>query len=168
MSSNFLYAAGSQPGRIAVARGAIFLIFWLMISGGGGALIAVGIVAISISTWISIRLLPDAALRMRPFAAARLALHVLLQSATAGVDVARRAFDPRLSLRLGFVVFPLRLPNGYARGAFCALSSLQPGALPAGTDADDRLVVHCLDTEQPVAANMTAEQSLFVGALRDD
>jgi multicomponent Na+:H+ antiporter subunit E len=93
---------------------------------------------------------------------------VLLQSATAGVDVARRALDPRLSLRLGFVVLPLCLPTGFARNAFCALSSVQPGALPAGTDANDGLVVHCLDTEQTVAANMAAEQSLFVMALHDD
>jgi multicomponent Na+:H+ antiporter subunit E len=167
MSSNFLDAAGPQRVRIAVARGAFFSVFWLMISGGG-TLLAVGIVAVMISTWLSIRLSPDAELRMRPFAAARLASHVLIQSATAGVDVARRVFDPRLSLRLGFVVFPLRLPSGFAREAFCALSSLQPGALPAGTDANDTLVVHCLDTEQPVAANMAAEQSLFIGALRDD
>lgn len=167
MSSSFLDGAGPQPVHIVAARGAFFLVFWLMISGGG-ALLAVGIVAVVIATWISVRLLPAAALRIRPFAAARLAVHVLSQSATAGVDVARRAFDPRLSLRLGFVASPLCLAAGSARNAFCALSSLQPGALPAGTDANDRLVVHCLDTEQPVAANMATEQNLFVRALRDD
>ena len=105
---------------------------------------------------------------MRPFAATRLALRVLLQSVVAGLDVAWRAFDPTLSLRPGFVAFPLRLPAGPACSAFCALSSLQPGALPAGTDSNDMLVVHCLDIAQPVAANMAAEEGLFVRALRDD
>ena len=105
---------------------------------------------------------------MRSFPAVRLAVRVLRQSVVAGLDVARRAFAPILSLHLGFVVFPLRLPIGPARSAFCALSSLQPGALPAGTDTNDRLVVHCLDIEQPVAANMAADETLFVRAFSDD
>ena len=105
---------------------------------------------------------------MRSFPAARLAVRVLRQSVVAGLDVARRAFAPILSLHLGFVVFPLGLPSGPARSAFCALSSLQPGALPAGTDPNDRLVVHCLDVEQSVAANMAAEEALFARALSYD
>jgi multicomponent Na+:H+ antiporter subunit E len=167
MLSTFLRGASTQLVRIAIARGAIFFAFWLMISGGSGTLLAVGIVAVTIATWISVRLLPDAGLRLRPFGMARLAVHVLRQSAIAGADVARRVFHPVLALHLGFIVLPLRLPISFARSAFCALSSLQAGALPAGTDANDRLMVHCLDIEQPVAANMAAEQTLFVRALRD-
>ena len=105
---------------------------------------------------------------MRSFPAARLAVRVLRQSVVAGLDVALRAFAPILSLHLGFVVFPLRLPSGSARSAFCALSSLQPGALPVGIDRNDRLVVHCLDIEQPVAANMAVDETLFVRAFSDD
>jgi multicomponent Na+:H+ antiporter subunit E len=167
MLSTLLHGASTQLVRIAVARSAIFFAFWLMISGGSGTLLAVGIVAVTVATWISVRLLPGAGLRLRPFGAARLAVRVLRQSAMAGADVARRVFEPALSLHLGFIVLPLRLPTGFARSAFCALSSLQAGALPAGTDANDKLVVHCLDIEQPVAANMAAEQTLFLRALSD-
>ena len=105
---------------------------------------------------------------MRSFPAARLAVRVLRQSVVAGLDVAWRAFAPILSLHLGFVVFPLRVPTGPVRSAFCVLSSLQPGALPAGTDPNDMLVVHCLDIGQPVAVNMAAEETLFVRAFSDD
>lgn len=105
---------------------------------------------------------------MRSFPAAWLAVRVVRQSVVAGLDVARRAFAPVPPLHLGFVVFPLRLPTGPARNAFCAVSSLQPGALPAGTDPNDRLVVHCLDIDQPVAANMAAEETLFVRIFSDD
>jgi multicomponent Na+:H+ antiporter subunit E len=63
----------------------------------------------------------------------------------AGVDVARRALDPRLPLRPGFVTYAPRLPPGGARDAFCALASLMPGTLPADTNEDGTLLVHCLD-----------------------
>jgi len=139
-----------------------------MISGGEGTLLAVGLIAAALATWISIHLFPPGALRMRPLAGATLAVHVLRQSIVGGMDVARRAFDPMLSLRSGLVVCPLHLPFGPARSAFCALSSLQPGALPAGTDPNGMLVVHCLDVEQSVAANMAAEEALFARALSYD
>ena len=168
MLGTLLDSANRPLARIAAVRAAIFLAFWLMISGGQGMLLAVGLFAVALATWTSVRLLPAAGWRMRSFPAARLAVRVLRQSVVAGLDVARRAFAPILSLHLGFVVFPLRLPIGPARSAFCALSSLQPGALPAGTDPNDRLVVHCLDIGQPVAVNMAAEETLFVRAFSDD
>jgi len=139
-----------------------------MISGGQGMLFAVGLFAVVLATWTSVCLLPAPGWRVRGLPAARLAMRILSQSVVAGLDVGRRAFTPILLLHLGFVVFPLRLPIGPARSAFCALSSLQPGALPAGTDPNDRLVVHCLDIEQPVAANMAADEILFVRAFSDD
>ena len=62
--------------------------FWLMISGGKGALFAVGFVAVAIATWTSLRLLPDGGSRIRPFAAVALAFHILRQSVVAGLGVA--------------------------------------------------------------------------------
>jgi multicomponent Na+:H+ antiporter subunit E len=91
-------------------------------------------------------------------------LHFLRQSAISGLEVAWRAFDPRLSLRPGFVVCPLRLPSGGKRSAFCALSSLLPGTLPTGFGANGAMIVHCLDTERPVAASFAAEETLFIKA----
>ena len=64
--------------------------------------------------------------------------------------------------------YRLQLPEGGARSAFQALSSLLPGSLPTGTDADGALVVHCLDTREPVAANLAAEEALFMRATGHD
>jgi multicomponent Na+:H+ antiporter subunit E len=147
---------------------AFLFAFWLMISGGTGTLLAVGLVAVALAAWTSLGLLPAGGWHVRPFAAATLAVHVLRQSVVAGLDVAWRAFNPLLSLQPGFVVFPLQLPIGSLRSAFCALSSLQPGALPAGTNEIDQLIVHCLDVEQPVVASMAAEETLFMRALHHD
>jgi multicomponent Na+:H+ antiporter subunit E len=97
-----------------------------------------------------------------------LALRFVRQSVVSGTEVAWRALNPRLRLRPGFVVYPLRLSPGGARSAFCALSSLLPGTLPTGTDDNGALLVHCLDVDQPIAANLASEESVFIRALGHD
>ena len=96
-----------------------------------------------------------------PLALAAAVLRTLGQSVVAGIDIALRALDPRLPLRPGFVVYPARLPPGPARNVFCVLASLAPGTLPAGMDADGAIIVHCLDSGQPVAAQLAAEEQLL-------
>jgi multicomponent Na+:H+ antiporter subunit E len=139
-----------------------------MISGWAPADLPVGPAAVTGATWTSLRFLPPrgSAFRLAPFAA--LAASFLRQSVVSGTDVAWRALNPRLKLRPGFVACPLRLPEGGERSAFCALSSLMPGALPTGTDEHGALLVHCLDVAQPVAANLAAEERLFIRAVCGD
>ena len=149
-------------------RAAIFLGFWLMVSGPSLADLPVGLAAVAAATWLSLRLLPAGKSRPRPVFLAALALRFVRQSVVSGTDVAWRALDPNLSLRPGFVAYPLRLPPGGARSAFCALSSLLPGTLPTGVDENGALLVHCLDVDQPVAANLAEEEALFMRALGHD
>ena len=154
---------GGDPGLVRAAglRGIGFLVFWVLLSGGDPADLAVGIFAAGAATWASLRLLPPTNGRLRPLALARLALRFLVQSVVAGADVARRALHPRLPLRPGFVVYPTRLPEGPARQAFASLMSLLPGSLPAGADAAGGMLIHCLDTGQPVTAQLAEEEALF-------
>lgn len=154
--------------KVAAARAALFLGFWLMISGWSPADLPVGLAAVAAATWLSLRLLPGGESRPRPVFLAALALRFIRQSVVSGIEVAWRALNPRLPLRPGFVAYPLHLPPGGARSAFCALSSLLPGTLPTGTDENGVLLVHCLDTGQPVAANLAAEETLFTRALGHD
>ncbi len=42
---------------------------------------------------------------------------------------------------------------------------LLPGSLPCGFDADGAVLLHCLDTSQPVAAGIAAEEARFAAAL---
>jgi len=156
-----------SPARIAV-RTLLFFGFWLMISGGAPADLPVGVAAAAAAAAVSLRLLPAGASRLRLGAIAALALKFLRQSIVSGTDVAWRALHPRLQLRPGFIAYPLHLPLGGGRSAFCALSSLLPGTLPTGTDESDALLVHCLDTTQPVAANLAAEENLFMRVLGHD
>jgi multicomponent Na+:H+ antiporter subunit E len=81
----------------------------------------------------------------------------LWKSVVAGWDVARRALDPRLPLRTGFVSYPARF-RGPARNAFASYSSLLPGTLPVEDDGET-LIYHCLDIGQPVAAELAVEET---------
>ncbi len=162
--------ASSSAGlpRAAVARAAFFLAFWLMISGWAPTDLPVGLAAVALATWTSLRFLPPTASRFRLASLALLTGSFLRQSVVSGADVAWRALQPNLKLKPGFIACPLRLPAGSERNAFCALSSLMPGTLPTGTDEQGALLVHCLDIGQPVAANLKAEERLFIRAVGFD
>jgi multicomponent Na+:H+ antiporter subunit E len=153
--------------------------FWLLLAGpslsetpasgffaGVAADLVVGLLASALATGVSLRLLPPAAERLRVGALARFAGHFVWQSVVAGFDVARRALDPRLPLKPGYVAFPTGLPPGTGRSAFVAITSSVPGTLSVGTDRAGNLVYHCLDLDQPVAASLARDEALLrrVGA----
>jgi multicomponent Na+:H+ antiporter subunit E len=155
------------PLRAAALRALGFLALWAMLSGGDPADLPAGIVATLAAAWASIRLLPPGTGRLRPVSLIRFALRFLGQSAVAGIDVARRALDPRLPLRPGFVIYRTGLPEGPARHTFTSLMSLLPGTVPVGTDESGGLLIHCLDVGQPVAAQLAAEEAVFGRAIGD-
>jgi len=158
--------------RAVLLRGAGFFGFWLLLakpSAGswppaGWTDVAVGLLATALATWTSLRLLPPGPGRIRYGALFRLAGRFLWQSLVAGIDVARRVFDPRLPLEPGYLAYPVRLPDGPRRAAFGALTSLMPGTLPVGDDADGALVYHCLDLPQPIASGLARDEALMTEA----
>ena len=154
----------SRPLLAVLVRGAGFLAFWLVLIGVDAGHLVIGLVTAAAATWSSLHLLPAGSLRLSPVAIPALVLRFLWQSVVAGWDVARRVMDPRLPVRPGFVVYPVGLPAGPARNAFTALTSLLPGTVPAGDDAEG-LVYHCLDVEQPVVAQLAAEEAVLRRAL---
>src|SRR5262247_330930 len=161
-------APARAPGATAViARAAWFLGLWLVLAGADLADLPAAALAVVAATWTSLRLLPPGGSRRSPIAVARLAVRFLYQSVVAGLDVARRALDPRLPLRPGFVAYPVRFPPGTARNAFTTLTSLLPGTVPAGEEGGD-LLYHCLDVDQPVVSQLAAEEAALSRALRDD
>jgi multicomponent Na+:H+ antiporter subunit E len=149
-----------------IVRLAGFFGLWLVIAGAGGIVdLAVGAAAAAVATWASLDLLPPGQWGLRPLALAGFVLRFLRQSIVAGVDVALRALSPRLPLQPGFVVYRPRCAPGPSRDAFCTVTSLLPGTLPSGPDDSGRLVVHCLDTSQPVAEQLTVEEAKLATTL---
>jgi multicomponent Na+:H+ antiporter subunit E len=157
--------------RAALLRGAGFLGSWLLLARPtdvAWADVGVGLLAASLATWASLRLLPPGPARLRFRALPRLVARFLWQSLVAGLDVARRVFDPRLPINPGYLAYPVRIPEGPRRAAFGALTSLMPGTLPVGEDRDGSLVYHCLDLEQPIAASLACDEALVADVQGGD
>lgn len=122
---------------------------WLVLTGSlAPGDLAMGAVAAGLGAWVGARLLP-AAPRLRWGALWRLPGQMLV----AGTDVAWRAVTLRIAP--GLVPHAPGL-TGTERDAFLAVSALLPGTVPAGPG-----MIHAIDTTQPVAAQMAAEEARY-------
>ena len=151
----------------AIARAAGFFGFWLVLTGlnpaercggaGGGGDCHVGKPAVVAG---GLRWSACALLRRPGSCCASCIIPSPPESTWRGARARSRA-----RLRPGFIVYQPRLPPGPARNAFCTITSLLPGSLPSGPDATRGIVVHCLDTSQPVAEQLAAEEALLIEAF---
>ncbi len=140
------------------ARGAIFLLFWLVLTGAASKDLPPGLAASVFAAWISRRLMPVLPVQIKPLRLPAFCARFIGQSVSAGIDIAQRVFDPALPLHPGIVACALAYPAGADRQAFCTLISLQPGTLPLGYGEDGSLLLHCLDATQPVAQQVAREE----------
>ena len=148
-----------------LTRGVAFFVLWMVLmQSTQPADLAVGVFATLGATWLSRHLLAPTAGHLRFGSLFALLPHFIWESVRAGIDVARRAFDPRLPLRTGFVNCPLDFPPGLARNTFATITSLMPGAVSADA-TDDALIYHSLDTTQPVVEALWKEEKLLARAL---
>lgn len=138
-------------------RAAGLFVLWSVLIGLKPVDAAAGALAALAAARLSLYLLPAGSLSVRPLALLALIPHFLWQSVVAGVDVARRAFAPRLQLRPGFALYRARLPRGARRNAFTAYTSLLPGTVPC-VDTDEGIVYHCLDVDGPVTEELAREE----------
>ena len=149
-----------------LGRGLGLFGLWLALFGADAAGMIVGAATAAAATWASLRLLPPGAAQLRPGALVALVGTFLWQSVVAGMDVAWRAFAPRLPLQPGYARHRLSLPAGPRRSAFLALASLLPGSLPAEVVGDGTVLIHALDLRRPVAREFAAAESRFAGVRR--
>jgi multicomponent Na+:H+ antiporter subunit E len=77
----------------------------------------------------------------------------LWRSLQGGVDVARRAFHPRMPITPELLDYPLRLPPGLPRVMLANIVSLLPGTLSATLNREV-LKIHVLDGEAALLANL--------------
>ncbi len=121
-------------------------LWWILAEGEGGGW-GFGLAFALLAALASLPLLPPAPwpplgptlrglLRFIPF--------FLWQSLQGGVDVARRAFHPRLPLAPAIIHYPLSLAPGWPRIFFLNTISLLPGTLAVSLQGD-RVQVHLLD-----------------------
>ena len=156
--------AGRPPLGALLARGLGYFLLWCAMIGVTTLDAVVGALTAAVAAWISLHLLPVGMLPIRPIPLLLLVPHFLWQSVVAGVDVARRAFDPRLPVRPGFIRYASRLAPGARRNAFTSYTSLLPGTVPCG-DEEGEIVFHCLDVRQPIAAQLAEEERRLTQVL---
>jgi multicomponent Na+:H+ antiporter subunit E len=157
----------SRPSMISlIIRFSGFFLLWLTLIGAEPKHWPFGLVAACAATFASARFWPASSGLSVP-GVAGFGLRFLPQSVMAGLDVARRAFSPDPGLRPGIVTHETTLPPGMARDGLTAVMSLQPGKLPVGGVDGDALPVHCLDTRQPVAAEMAADEAAYRRMFRE-
>lgn len=157
----------AAPGRTraALSRGVALFALWLVLmQSAKPADLLIGVLAAWVATYVSLRLLPPTAGRVRFLRLMALLPRFLWQSLRAGFDVAYRAFAPSLPLRTGFIEYRTGFPRGQARNNFATITSLMPGTVPSG-DGPDTIEFHCLDVEQPVVAQMQEEERRLARAL---
>lgn len=136
--------------RAAPLRLAGFTFLWWVLSEGVLADWPLVSLFALLATTSSLVLLPPASVRLRPLGLVRFLPYFLWQSLLGGLDVARRAFSPRLPLSPGFTEYPLKLRSEAARVFFVWTVSLMPGT--ASTELlEGTLKLHVLDTAQGVA-----------------
>ena len=145
-------------------RFAFLLVVWLILTANAPSAWVVGVFVSAGATWLSLRLLPPARLGVRPTAVLALLPGFLWGSFRGGIDVARRAFDPRLRLNPCWIRYPLRLQGGSARVSLGNMLSLMPGTLGAGCSGD-ALLVHCLDDDLAGSATIAGEEARIARSL---
>ena len=150
---------------VALARGVGFLLLWLLLKPSAKpADLTFGLAVTIAVTLLSLRLYAPLHGRLHLGSMLALMPHFVWQSILGGIDVARRAFDPRLPMEPGFVACPLDFPEGLARNTFAVVTSLMPGTVPCG-DENGVLIYHCIDIRQPVVQQLWAEEKLLARAI---
>jgi multicomponent Na+:H+ antiporter subunit E len=119
-------------------------LWWIIVQGRADAWL-VGLPAIAIASWASIRLggneLPGLSLRgLVAFTAI-----FLRESVSGGIDVARRTLGPGLRIEPGFYRYHLHINHPAARVLLVNCIGLLPGTLAADLDGD-HAELHLLDT----------------------
>lgn len=152
------FAAPEAPfwARAVVAgrRLTFFAALWLILTRDEA--VPLGVAVVPAASWLSLKLLP-ATRPVRLLALLVMAPRFVRRSLLGGVDVARRALDPRLPLNPGWIEIPIDLPDG-GRVALGGELSLMPGTLAAGSDRG-RLLVHVLDRDQDIEGAVRAEEA---------
>jgi len=157
----------TETWHAVLGRSGAFFALWVVLIGTSLSDLFAGVPVSAAATWVSLALLPPGRQRVRLTALFLLIPHFLWKSVVAAWDVARRALDPRLPLRTGFVAYPVRFRSPLARNAFASYTSLLPGTLPVEDDGET-LLYHCLDIEQPVAAELATEETALARAVGND
>lgn len=151
------FVVSRHRGLVFLKRFAMLVVFWLALTSNGPSAWFVGALSSAVAAAISLRLLPPKGYEVRLRTVLGQTPGFLWRSLLGGIDVAFRAFHPRLPISPAWLVYPVRLPPGAPRVWLGNVVSLVPGTLAAG-GSGEALYVHCLDSEGPAGGRIAAEE----------
>jgi multicomponent Na+:H+ antiporter subunit E len=149
--------------RLFLNRALLAALAWWALTNGalGWDALIVGVPTIAAAAGVSAALMPKIGWSWR--GAVEFAGYFARESLLGGVDVARRAFDPRLPLDPGLVDARLSLPSDVGRVMVANTMGLVPGSLTVEVDAG-ALLVHVLDNGNDTQGGVASAERR-VGAL---
>lgn len=141
-----------RPSISAVVRNVLFrillfgLLWWILNEGTiSHPVFTAGVLLLAV--WAGLVLVPPGTWTIRVVSLPAFAAYFLRQSFLAGIDVAGRAFHPRLPLSPDILTYPLALKRTHSRVFFVWIVSLLPGT--AAVFLDEEIVrIHVLDSRQ--------------------
>ena len=145
-------------------RLAIFGALWVVLTGGGVDSLAYGAAAVAVATVLSLLIYPVDRPGVVVWRAAAILPRFLVQSVVGGLDVARRALDPRLPVAPGWVELPLASRQVEANVLLGGVVSILPGTLAAGPgDGDGAMALHVLNLPSFASADFHSEEQRVLG-----
>jgi len=145
-------------GFSIVSRLSIFLLIWWVLTNGVTSSWWFGVPAVLLALITSLVLMPPMQLvwleciKFIPF--------FIKNSFVGGIDVAWRAFHPRLPITPALIEFPMQLPPGLSQVFMANIVNLLPGTLSASLDRNI-MKVHVLDSENDFMSELEqVEQSV--------
>ncbi len=139
---------------------------WWILAGTSALLEPLALLAVILAAAASLALPPGRPLALRPRAVPGLVACFLRASFLGGVDVARRALDPRLPIAPAFVAYRSDLPHGPPLTLFMAVISLLPGTLSVRLEGR-LLTLHVLDRHADIQTAL-ADLEARIRAAFDD
>lgn len=149
---------GKNKGRWALVRSCLFQalllsgIWWILVDGDKGSWL-IGAPAVALAVAVGVLAGHRAPTHWQLSGWLRFLPFFVGKSLLGAFDVARRVYHHRIDLAPAFYDYPIRLTTEPAQVFFANAVSLLPGTLSAEL-RDDQLVVHALDSTQPVKRDL--------------
>lgn len=154
----------AHGGGALLVRTSILAAGWWAITEGDRAALGFGVPVVLLALLTSLSLPAPPTRRPSPLGILRFAVTFLAGSVGGGLDVAWRAFHPRVPLSPNVVRYTLRLPSGPARSLFTGAVSMMPGTLSA--NLEDALVdIHVLVDDGRVTERLQRFEEAVARAL---
>ncbi len=151
-----------MKSRAILLRTFIFALLWLALTGGAEGAWIYGAVAAVAAGALSLGLYPADRQGVQIWRAALFAPTLLARGFLGGLDVARRAIDPRLPIQPGWIRFRLGNRNDEANALLGGVISVLPGTLSAGPQ-DGQMDVHVLNSSGFDLAELATEERRVLG-----